>query len=106
MIPNEFKIYAIAIIAVGVIIGVPQMFKDNNSWWFIIFKFWLFLFPSAFVLMGIFAFLVGPVMAIIGLLDQQYSAITLLYIYVIVMFIIVEYIRIVKPEWRKKLDTI
>lgn len=89
--PTEYVIAII--IGLAVFIGVPMAFKENNSWWFAIIRFWVFTLPLFFALMGIMIFFVGPVYALLGLAYSEYSLITVGYIYVFIVFISVKFIN-------------
>ena len=91
------------IILLIVFIGIPQAFKETNSWWFIIIKFWLFLFPAFFTVFGVLAFFIGPITAILGIFLEEYLWVTLLYIYTIAILILSDFINKKYNNWLDKL---
>lgn len=77
------------LIIITMFIGIPQIWKEENSWYIAIIKFWFILLPGMGAITGIFIFFLGPIHAILGLFMMKYVWVTILYIYMgIVLFTI------------------
>ncbi len=66
-----------------VVVGMPQAWKERNSWWFSVVKFWFWFFPLMMCALMIVVIFAGPLVAIHGLFYWGYSTIiTFAYLYV------------------------
>lgn len=81
----------------------PALFKEDNSYLFSIFKFWLFIFPMFFSIIGIFFFFTGPIYAVVGLFDSEYRWLSYLYGYMLIMVLIHCSLN---PQQREKLSSL
>ena len=80
--PLNDMLFVITIILL-VVIGMPQSWKGNNSWWFAVIKFWFWGFPLMMCGVMIMIVFTGPLIAIHGLFHWDYSTIvTFVYLYV------------------------
>lgn len=73
------------IIMISMFFIFPALFKEGNSYLFSIFKFWLFIFPMFFSIIGVFFFFMGPIYAVVGLFDSEYRWLSYLYVYMLIM---------------------
>jgi hypothetical protein len=83
---------------------VPQLWKEENSWWFAILKFWFGILPFMFAAAGIFVMFLGPIYALAGLFYIEYLPVTLLYVYMFVLAFTYE--RVLTDEQREKIETL
>ena len=80
------------VVSIIVIFLVPQAWREDNSWWFAIIKFWFFILPLMFCLSGIFLFFVGPIFALRGIFIHDGSEIvTLIYLWITCLILIYQY---------------
>jgi hypothetical protein len=80
------------ILGIVLFIAIPQAWKEDNSWWFAIIKFYLVIFPFMLGAFGVIGFGGGPIFAIAGIFDSNYMGFTLFYAYFIIMGLIVMYL--------------
>jgi len=82
----------------------PQVWREDNSWWFAIVKFWLYTMPKFYAVVGVL-FLVGPAYAIVGIFYHGYYSIaTVLYFVTISTKLVSVYLRKHKPAIFKKIQ--
>ena len=75
-------VFPVVALCVILLFGVPMSYKENNSYWFAFIKTWFFIVPCMLFLAGIFIVFIGPAYAVVGLFNQEYIMVTILYIYI------------------------
>lgn len=78
LIPDWVGVVIFLLIA---LISFPQAWREENSWWFAIIKFWFFLLPLMLSAFGVLAFFAGPIYAIGGIFYMEALPVTILYAY-------------------------
>lgn len=105
MVDFDTKDYILFCIVYGVVFFVfPLAWRENNSWWFSVIKFWFGIFPAVIGCLGIMFFGIGIFAAIEGLINLNGNLLfTFIYFWLIILF---SFAMILPKKTLKKLNTL
>lgn len=97
---GEWLQYALSFVLV---VTIPFAWKENNSWWFTIIKFYLFIAPFVFAMLGVLIVFTGPIYALYGFTHPEFLPVTIFYTYVITILVILDFLP---QKYKRILETL
>jgi len=83
----SIKTYVLFTILFLLFIFIPQAHREDNSFFFAIFKFYFVIIPVMIACAGVFGFFAGPIFAFAGIFLAEALWVTCLYLYCFCLYL-------------------
>ena len=88
---GSIKTYVLFTILFLLFVYIPQVFREDNTFFFAIFKFYFVLIPVLLACAGFFGFFMGPIAAVAGIFTAELAWVTYLYLYCFCLYLFVRF---------------